>query len=222
MLARLPDFMKETTAQGAERVRADARADVPVALFCECCGIHRAGGSRYCGSTNRGRNFPLFAWSPPAALPTHAASVLSAINYPHLAWIAASTATTILAVRALLELQQDRDLSTRSTQTFEFHRQSPGCIAAVGSLQRFRSSCALLRYLPSTKRPSVWERLVSAMATSRAASSRQCSCVSRFMRLILRYAAQHGQPLQRRPTAGHQLLPLSRSSARMACHSPQP
>jgi ATP-dependent helicase YprA (DUF1998 family) len=38
LLGRLPDFMKEITAQGVERVRADARADVPTPVFIDATG----------------------------------------------------------------------------------------------------------------------------------------------------------------------------------------
>src|SRR5262249_43036782 len=38
LLGRLPDFMKEITAQGIERVRADARADVPIPVFVDAAG----------------------------------------------------------------------------------------------------------------------------------------------------------------------------------------
>lgn len=46
-----------------------------------------------------------------------------------------STATTILAVRALLELQSDRTLSPEARRSAELHGQSAGCIAAGRPLQ---------------------------------------------------------------------------------------
>ena len=38
LLDRLPAFMKETTAQGVERVRPDARRDLPEAVFVDATG----------------------------------------------------------------------------------------------------------------------------------------------------------------------------------------
>jgi hypothetical protein len=95
--------MKETTAQGLERVSADARADVPTPVFTDAAGhiVSEGQGIK--------KNF-LFCLEPSCGV-AYARSQRSERNkLATLGVDSRSTATTILAVRALLELQQDRDL----------------------------------------------------------------------------------------------------------------
>jgi hypothetical protein len=118
VLARLPDFMKETTAQGLERVRADARADVPAPVFTNVAGYIVPEGQGIAGALIK-RNF-LFCLEPSCGV-AYARSQRSERNkLSTLGVDSRSTATTILAVRALLELQQDRDLRPEARKLLSF------------------------------------------------------------------------------------------------------
>ena len=117
-LARLPEFLKETTPQGVERVRPDARKDVPEAVFVDAAGRLVTEESGIDAALIH-RNF-LFCLEPSCGV-TYTRSQKSERN--KLATLGVdnrSTATTVLAVRSLIELQGDRDLRPEARKLLSF------------------------------------------------------------------------------------------------------
>ena len=133
LLNRLPAFMKETTADGTERIRADARGDVPE----PCSSMQLAESSRGQGipAALIRQNF-LFCLEPSCGVAYTKSQRSERAKLATLGVDNRSTATTVLAVRALIELQSDRQLEQRSPQASELHRQPAGCVAASRPLQR--------------------------------------------------------------------------------------
>lgn len=142
-LARLPDFMKETTGQGVERVRPDARADVPTPAFVDAAGrLVPEGGHRIEAAIIK-KNF-LFCLEPSCGV-AYARSQRSERNkLSTLGVDSRSTATTILAVRALLELQQDRDLKPEARKLLSFTDNRQDASLQAGHFNDF-VQVALLR-----------------------------------------------------------------------------
>jgi len=143
LLARLPDFLKETTAQGVERVRADARGDVPIAVFADATGRIVSEGLGGMPAALIKKNF-LFCLEPSCSV-AYARSQRSERNkLSTLGVDSRSTATTILAVRALLELQQDRDLKPEARKLLSFTDNRQDASLQAGHFNDF-VQVALLR-----------------------------------------------------------------------------
>jgi ATP-dependent helicase YprA (DUF1998 family)/very-short-patch-repair endonuclease len=142
LLERLPAFMKETTPQGVERVSPDARKDLPEAVFVDATGrlvseeqgmpaalIH--GNFLFCLNGACGVAFTRNQRSERPKLAT-----LGVDNR--------STATTILAVRSLIELQSDRDLKPDARKLLSFTDNRQDASLQAGHFNDF-AQVALLR-----------------------------------------------------------------------------
>jgi ATP-dependent helicase YprA (DUF1998 family)/very-short-patch-repair endonuclease len=142
LLERVPDFMKETTAQGVERVRSDSRADVPEPVFVDAAGrISRDGEGIPAALIHS--NF-LFCLEPSCGV---AYTKTQRSEHNKLATLGVdnrSTATTILAVRSLIELQGDRDLKPEARKLLSFTDNRQDAALQAGHFNDF-TQVALLR-----------------------------------------------------------------------------
>ncbi|MCB1812561.1 MAG: DUF1998 domain-containing protein [Candidatus Competibacteraceae bacterium] len=141
-LTRLPDYLKETTAQGVERVRPEARNDVPEAVFVDSSGRLTAEGNGIEAALIH-RHF-LFCLEPSCRV-AYAKSQRSERN--KLATLGVdnrSTATTILAVRSLIELQSDLDLKPEARKLLSFTDNRQDASLQAGHFNDF-VQVALLR-----------------------------------------------------------------------------
>ena len=118
VLERLPDILKETSAQGVERIRTDARGDVPETLFVEPTGRIVPEGEGIPVALIK-KNF-LFCLEPSCGVAYTRSQRSERNKLATLGVDSRSTATTILAVRALIQLQQDRDLKPEARKLLSF------------------------------------------------------------------------------------------------------
>lgn len=142
LLNRLPAFMKDTTPQGTERIRPDARTDMPEPLFVNPQGRFVAEGQGLPAALIR-RNF-LFCLEPSCGV---AYTKTQRSERPKLATLGVdnrSTATTILAVRSLIELQGDRDLKPEARKLLSFTDNRQDASLQAGHFNDF-AQVALLR-----------------------------------------------------------------------------
>jgi len=123
LLERLPPFMKETTALGFERVRPDARADIPEVVVVDPAGRIGTEGSGVEAALIH-HNF-LFCLNPACGVAYTKTQRAERGKLSTLGVDNRSTATTILAVRALIELQSDASLrpAARKLLSFTDNRQ---------------------------------------------------------------------------------------------------
>lgn len=141
-LARLPDYLKETTAQGVERVRPDARNDVPEPVFVNAEGRLGAEGSGINAALIH-RNF-LFCLEPSCGVAYTKSQRSERNKLATLGVDNRSTATTILAVRSLIELQGDRDLKPEARKLLSFTDNRQDASLQAGHFNDF-VQVALLR-----------------------------------------------------------------------------
>lgn len=141
-LARLPDYLKETTAQGIERVRPDARNDVPEAVFVDSSGRLTAEGSGVDAALIH-RNF-LFCLEPSCGVAYTKSQRSERNKLATLGVDNRSTATTILAVRSLIELQGDRGLDREARKLLSFTDNRQDASLQAGHFNDF-VQVALLR-----------------------------------------------------------------------------
>ena len=142
LLDRLPEFMKETTAQGVERVSPDARSDIPEVVFVDSAGRIVSEGEGVPAALIH-RNF-LFCLEPECGV---AYTKSQKAERPKLATLGVdnrSTATTILAVRSLIELQGDRDLDAEARKLLSFTDNRQDASLQAGHFNDF-VQVALLR-----------------------------------------------------------------------------
>lgn len=142
LLERLPDFLKETSAQGAERIRADARDDVPETIFVEATGRIVSEGDGVPVALIK-KNF-LFCLDPSCGVAYTRSQRSERNKLATLGVDSRSTATTILAVRALLELQQDRELKPEARKLLSFTDNRQDASLQAGHFNDF-VQVALLR-----------------------------------------------------------------------------
>ena len=142
VLERLPDFLKETSAQGVERIRADARGDVPQTIFVEATGRIVSEGKGVPVALIK-KNF-LFCLEPSCGVAYTRSQRSERNKLATLGVDSRSTATTILAVRALLELQQDRDLKPEARKLLSFTDNRQDASLQAGHFNDF-VQVALLR-----------------------------------------------------------------------------
>lgn len=143
LLNRLPAFMKDTTPQGTERIRPDARTDLPEPLFVNPQGRIVAEGQQGLPAALIRRNF-LFCLEPSCGV---AYTKSQRSERPKLATLGVdnrSTATTILAVRSLIELQGDRDLKPEARKLLSFTDNRQDASLQAGHFNDF-TQVALLR-----------------------------------------------------------------------------
>lgn len=141
-LARLPEYLKETTAQGLERVRPDARNDVPEAVFVDSAGRLTAEGDGIEAALIH-RNF-LFCLEPSCGVAYTRSQRSERNKLATLGVDNRSTATTILAVRSLIELQGDRDLKPEARKLLSFTDNRQDASLQAGHFNDF-VQVALLR-----------------------------------------------------------------------------
>jgi len=142
LLARLPESMKETTAQGVERVRPDARGDLPEPVFVDACGRIVSEGAGIPAALIR-RNF-LFCLAPSCGVAYAKGQRSERAKLATLGVDNRSTATTILAVRSLIELQRDLDLKPEARKLLSFTDNRQDASLQAGHFNDF-AQVALLR-----------------------------------------------------------------------------
>ena len=142
LLERLPEFMKEVTAQGTERVQRDSRADVPEPVFVDGTGRIVSEGEGIPAALIR-RNF-LFCLEPSCGVAYTKSQRSERNKLATLGVDSRSTATTILAVRSLIELQSDRDLKPEARKLLSFTDNRQDASLQAGHFNDF-VQVALLR-----------------------------------------------------------------------------
>ncbi|MBU1106387.1 MAG: DEAD/DEAH box helicase [Candidatus Riflebacteria bacterium] len=142
MLERLPESMKETTPQGIERVKPESRKDVPVQVFVDATGRIVSEGQGVQAALIY--DSFLFCLEPSCGV-AHAKSQRS--EQAKLATLGVdnrSTATTILAVRSLIELQGDTSLKPEARKLLSFTDNRQDASLQAGHFNDF-TQVALLR-----------------------------------------------------------------------------
>ena len=142
LLDRLPAYLKETTAEGVERVRPDARGDVPRPVFVAPAGRVVPEGQGVAAALIH-RNF-LFCLDPSCGVAYTRYQRSERIKLATLGVDNRSTATTILAVRSLMELQGDRDLDSEARKLLSFTDNRQDASLQAGHFNDF-VQVALLR-----------------------------------------------------------------------------
>jgi ATP-dependent helicase YprA (DUF1998 family)/very-short-patch-repair endonuclease len=142
LLERLPIFMKETTAQGVERIRPDERNALPAPVFVDAGGRLVSEGQGLPAALIR-RNF-LFCLEPSCGVAYTRIQRSERAKLATLGVDNRSTATTILAVRSLIELQSDRDLEPKARKLLSFTDNRQDASLQAGHFNDF-AQVALLR-----------------------------------------------------------------------------
>ena len=142
LLDRLPDAFKETNERGAERVRRDARKDLPRSVFVDATGRIVPEGEGALAALIRG-NF-LFCLEPSCRVAYTRSQRSERFKLATLGVDNRSTATTILALRSLIELQSDRELSPEARKLLSFTDNRQDASLQAGHFNDF-AQVALLR-----------------------------------------------------------------------------
>ena len=142
LLARLPAALKETTDQGVERVRPSARKDVPEPVFVDSVGRIVLEGEGAPAALIHG-NF-LFCLEPSCGVAYTRSQRSERFKLATLGVDNRSTATTILAVRSLIELQQDPSLAPEARKLLSFTDNRQDASLQAGHFNDF-VQVALLR-----------------------------------------------------------------------------
>ena len=142
LLDRLPAFMKETTGAGVERVRPDARADLPETVYVDATGRIVSQGEGVEAALIR-KNF-LFCLEPACGVAYTKLQRSERMKLATLGVDSRSTATTILAVRSLIELQSDATLKPEARKLLSFTDNRQDASLQAGHFNDF-AQVALLR-----------------------------------------------------------------------------
>ena len=142
LLDRLPDALKEKTAQGLERVRPNARNDVPQPVFVDSTGHLVPEGAGTPAALIHG-NF-LFCLEPSCGVAYTRSQRSERFKLATLGVDNRSTATTILAVRSLIELQHNRSLTPEARKLLSFTDNRQDASLQAGHFNDF-VQVALLR-----------------------------------------------------------------------------
>ena len=142
LLGRLPEALKETTAQGVERVRPNARKDVPEPVFVDSAGRIVPEGEGAPAALIHG-NF-LFCLEPSCGVAYPRGQRSERFKLATLGVDNRSTATTILAMRSLIELQHDRSLAPEARKLLSFTDNRQDASLQAGHFNDF-VQVALLR-----------------------------------------------------------------------------
>jgi len=142
LLQRLPDSLKEAGADGVERVRSNARKDVPEPVFADSGGRIVSEGEGVPAALVR-RNF-LFCLEPSCRVAYTRSQRSERFKLATLGVDNRSTATTILAVQALIAVQGDRDLSPEARKLLSFTDNRQDASLQAGHFNDF-AQVALLR-----------------------------------------------------------------------------
>ena len=142
LIERLPDSLKETNAHGVERVRPNARKDVPEPIFVDSGGRVVSEGEGEPGVLIR-RNF-LFCLEPSCRVAYTRSQRSERFKLATLGVDNRSTATTILALQALIAVQGDRDLCPEARKLLSFTDNRQDASLQAGHFNDF-TQVALLR-----------------------------------------------------------------------------
>jgi superfamily II DNA or RNA helicase/very-short-patch-repair endonuclease len=142
LLERLPPFMKDANPKGEERIRPDNRNDSPEAIFVDATGRLVSEGQGIPAALIR-KNF-LFCLEPSCGIAYTKSQRSERAKLATLGVDNRSTATTILAVRSLIELQGDRDLQREARKLLSFTDNRQDASLQAGHFNDF-SQVALLR-----------------------------------------------------------------------------
>lgn len=141
LLSRLPGSMKEIV-KGVERVRSDSAGDVPEAVFVDAGGRVVPEGHGLPAALIH-RNF-LFCLEPSCGVVYAKTQRSEKAKLGTLGVDNRSTATTILAVRSLIELQRDTSLNPEARKLLSFTDNRQDASLQAGHFNDF-SQVALLR-----------------------------------------------------------------------------
>jgi ATP-dependent helicase YprA (DUF1998 family) len=142
LLERLPAFMKETTPLGLERLIPSERGNVPEPVFIDSSGRLTSEGQGMPAALIR-RNF-LFCLEPSCGVAYTKTQRSERAKLATLGVDNRSTATTILAIRSLIELQTDRDLKAEARKLLSFTDNRQDASLQAGHFNDF-AQVALLR-----------------------------------------------------------------------------
>jgi len=142
LLDRLPSFMKETTPEEAERILPGCRGDLPEPIFVDAGGRLVSEGQGIPGAIIR-RNFH-FCLEPSCGVAYIKTQRSERAKLATLGVDNRSTATTILAIRSLIELQRDRDLEPEARKLLSFTDNRQDASLQAGHFNDF-AQVALLR-----------------------------------------------------------------------------
>lgn len=142
LLDRLPAFMKETTSLGFERVRPDNRTDLPETVYVDATGQIVSEGEGVQAALIR-KNF-LFCLEPSCGVAYTKLQRSERMKLATLGVDSRSTATTILAVRSLIELQSDSTLKREARKLLSFTDNRQDASLQAGHFNDF-AQVALLR-----------------------------------------------------------------------------
>ncbi|MBI4263393.1 MAG: DEAD/DEAH box helicase [Acidobacteria bacterium] len=142
LLDRLPSSMKESMGDGTERVRGDSRGDLPEPTFVDATGRMVPEGMGVAAALIP-RNF-LFCLEPACGVAYVKTQRSERAKLATLGVDNRSTATTVLAVRALLDLQSDRDLKPEARKLLSFTDNRQDASLQAGHFNDF-TQVALLR-----------------------------------------------------------------------------
>jgi hypothetical protein len=142
LLQRLPAFLKETNAEGVERVRPDMKGDVPQAVFVDATGRLVSEGSGTPAALIQGTF--LFCLEPTCGVAYTKTQRSERGKLATLGVDNRSTATTILAIRALIELQGDQSLKAEARKLLSFTDNRQDASLQAGHFNDF-AQVALLR-----------------------------------------------------------------------------
>ena len=142
LLNRVPSFLKEPTADGGERIRPDAKGDLPATVFVDANGQVVSEGKGVPAALIR-HNF-LFCLEPSCGVAYAKTQRSERAKLATLGVDNRSTATTVLAVRALIELQSDTTLSPEARKLLSFTDNRQDASLQAGHFNDF-TQVALLR-----------------------------------------------------------------------------
>lgn len=142
LLARLPAFMRETTNQGVERIKREEKKNVPEAVQIDPEGNFVTDGTGIAATVVRD-NF-LFCLNPECSIVYAKTQRSERAKLATLGVDNRSTATTILAIRALIELQHDHTLPEAARKLLSFTDNRQDASLQAGHFNDF-AQVALLR-----------------------------------------------------------------------------
>jgi hypothetical protein len=142
LLDRVPAFLKEITARGVERIKPDAKDDVPEAVWVSSDGRLVSEGDGLRAALIHG-NF-LFCLDPNCGVAYTKSQRSERAKLGTLGVDNRSTATTVLAVRSLIELQSDSSLKPEARKLLSFTDNRQDASLQAGHFNDF-AQVALLR-----------------------------------------------------------------------------
>ncbi len=142
LLERVPPFMKEVTPDGVERIKPDMKRDLPAPVFVDATGRIVPEGQGVPAALISG--VFLFCLYPACGVAYAKNQRAERGKLGTLGVDNRSTATTVLAVRALIELQQYGDLSPTARKLLSFTDNRQDASLQAGHFNDF-TQVALLR-----------------------------------------------------------------------------